>query len=404
MRCYDAHVDAETAYFCRHAVLRDAAYQLQLPGDRAKLHALAFAVIEQLHGGRAPEPAPLGAAVNTFEAHATDSAAMELAEHAANAESCDAIRLVARKLYLRRAAEYAEGVFQGHNAARAFRELADLLAGAERGFALGRAARALDKVGESTGAEALYLQALESHRQTEERRAEGEILESLAFLFGAVGRVEKAEQYHLRALAIAQETGNRRHEGIVLGGLASLYTELGKSQPAELAHKEAIRVHHDVGNRRFVGLTMSNLALHYLHTDRAALAESTIKDALGIQRDIRSRRDEGIALAMLAAIYSKTDRHELAETTLMLAIKVHREVGNRTSEAECQCGYAMASLALNRSEEAKPNWHVGAARLRDLRATVNLNARIAEMRRACAKAGIEPFDVPGEEAAPRTSD
>ncbi|KAF0240456.1 MAG: hypothetical protein FD180_4929, partial [Planctomycetota bacterium] len=39
---------AEKTYLFRHALLRDAAYQLQLPGDRARLHALAFAVIEDL--------------------------------------------------------------------------------------------------------------------------------------------------------------------------------------------------------------------------------------------------------------------------------------------------------------------------------------------------------------------
>ena len=40
-------MDAETAYLFRHALLRDAAYQLQLPGERARLHALALASIEQ---------------------------------------------------------------------------------------------------------------------------------------------------------------------------------------------------------------------------------------------------------------------------------------------------------------------------------------------------------------------
>ncbi|KAF0246286.1 MAG: hypothetical protein FD180_774, partial [Planctomycetota bacterium] len=53
---------AETAYLFRHALMRDAAYQLQLPGDRARLHGLAFALIEGFCGGRPPEPPPLDAA------------------------------------------------------------------------------------------------------------------------------------------------------------------------------------------------------------------------------------------------------------------------------------------------------------------------------------------------------
>jgi hypothetical protein len=50
---------AEDACLFRHALLRDAAYQLHLPGDRARLHALALDLIEALYGGRAPEPQPL---------------------------------------------------------------------------------------------------------------------------------------------------------------------------------------------------------------------------------------------------------------------------------------------------------------------------------------------------------
>jgi len=47
-------VSSEAAYLFRHALLRDAAHQLQLPDDRARLHALAFALIEDLAGGRGP--------------------------------------------------------------------------------------------------------------------------------------------------------------------------------------------------------------------------------------------------------------------------------------------------------------------------------------------------------------
>lgn len=39
---------AEQAYLFRHAVVRDAAYSLQLPGERAQLHALALHVLEHL--------------------------------------------------------------------------------------------------------------------------------------------------------------------------------------------------------------------------------------------------------------------------------------------------------------------------------------------------------------------
>ena len=53
---YHEAMDAERAYLFRHALLRDAAYQLQLPGDRARLHAVAFEAIEELAGGGLIKP------------------------------------------------------------------------------------------------------------------------------------------------------------------------------------------------------------------------------------------------------------------------------------------------------------------------------------------------------------
>jgi tetratricopeptide (TPR) repeat protein len=63
-------VDAETVYLFRHALLRDAAYQLQLPGDRARLHALALEIIEALSAG---------------DGAALDALALDLADHAGQA-------------------------------------------------------------------------------------------------------------------------------------------------------------------------------------------------------------------------------------------------------------------------------------------------------------------------------
>jgi predicted ATPase len=45
---------AETAYLFRHALVREAAYELQPPGDRGRLHALVLQIIEDMCGGTLP--------------------------------------------------------------------------------------------------------------------------------------------------------------------------------------------------------------------------------------------------------------------------------------------------------------------------------------------------------------
>jgi hypothetical protein len=83
---------AELAYFFRHSVLRDAAYQLQLPADRARLHAFAFSILEILHGEFA---------------HSAE-AALELADHASLGAIHDAALAPAEKRWLTEAAALAE--------------------------------------------------------------------------------------------------------------------------------------------------------------------------------------------------------------------------------------------------------------------------------------------------------
>lgn len=63
---------AETAYLFRHALLRDAAYELQMPGARATLHGLAFSLMEAAVGSRAPEPPTLDGDLMLLQPHPTD--------------------------------------------------------------------------------------------------------------------------------------------------------------------------------------------------------------------------------------------------------------------------------------------------------------------------------------------
>src|SRR5437868_1708496 len=134
-------MNAEAAYMFRHAVLREAAYQLQMPADRARLHAAAFGVLEELAGGRPPEEDPLpGVLQLAFHSHPTDVFAAELAEHARIAPD-DASLKDAARLYLVRAAEHSERVFQG-DAEALWRRHAALAAGLERAESLRRAAAA----------------------------------------------------------------------------------------------------------------------------------------------------------------------------------------------------------------------------------------------------------------------
>jgi len=187
---------AEIAYLFRHALLRDAAYSLQLPSDRARLHELAFYLIEQAFGGRAPEPPPLDA-INPpeFVPHATDRVAAELAYHGQRAlePGTGAKSACPWLLYLRRAAEVADQQFRPE-AESLWLKLAEQLQGAACGEAIRSAGWATHLRGRPHIAERHMDQALAIHREVGNRRGEGLALGNLAIVYQETGRVELAER------------------------------------------------------------------------------------------------------------------------------------------------------------------------------------------------------------------
>ena len=63
---------AQEAYLFRHALMRDAAYEMQLPRDRGQLHKLSFLVMEQEFGGcPAALPSPVAFELKKFKPHPT---------------------------------------------------------------------------------------------------------------------------------------------------------------------------------------------------------------------------------------------------------------------------------------------------------------------------------------------
>ncbi|MBE7493259.1 MAG: tetratricopeptide repeat protein, partial [Planctomycetes bacterium] len=251
---------AETAYLFRHALLREAAYDLQLPTDRARLHGLTFFLIEQAFGGRAPEPPPLDAVdPPPCPEHGTDLVAAELAYHARQALGVrdlgpqDEASTLATlyQLYLHRAAEYLERVFRPQASVQAWQGLAELMAGAAQGECKRRAGTVLFQAGEPLEAQSAFTQALKTAREVGNRRSEGLALGNLALVYHETGRVEQAERMHEQALAIAREVGDRRFEGVTLGNLANVYLETGRAEQAERMYEQALAMARDVGNRRF---------------------------------------------------------------------------------------------------------------------------------------------------------
>ncbi len=458
--------------------MRDAAYQMQMPGDRAKLHELAVYLIEAATGGRPPIPAPLDSVdPPKLAAHILDSVAENLAEHALKAgdgEAADKAQMHAvRKLYLHRAAEYYETTFQRRASARTWQQLALLLEGVARAEALRRAASMLTLAGQTGDAELLLQSALEclqeagsprfegfvlrdlavvqrdvgsselsqatfdkaltAHRQAGNRRGEGTTLANLGFLCANTGLIEQAESAYEAALTIHREVGNRNGECVALGSLASLCRktgriekaselaaqslaialetgdrtlegwsrsemgilqwELGKLQLVEESFTQALQIMREIGNRVHEGVIRGNLANLCMATDRFEQAEREYEYSLAIHRENGSQRSEGLTLGNLAILYRETGRLAEADQVFKQALAIHQAVKNPWFEGIHLCELARNQLLGKHENDARVSWQAGASILGTVGDKRELERQTAAMREACAKAGIEPFEI-----------
>lgn len=382
-------IAAETVYLFRLPVLRDAAYQLQVPSDRARLHRMALEIMETMFDGPPPEPARDSWGDLSYEPHPIDPVSADLAEHAHGIRQWEADKdgsLLAREtLYLRRAAEYAEARFDNEDALRLWQRHATVAmeeqpedgpeTTAEKqarldpldkrragGFITGRAMAAesirragvvLSNSGRAFEAEPLFVRAGTMAAGASNRRTEGAARSGLAGMYYMTGRPDEAERSYEQALEIHREAGNRHFEAVALGNLANLYWGTGRMDRAERTHRQALTIHREVGSRRGEGIALGGLASVYRETGRLEKAERTHNEALAIHRQVGNRQFEAVVLANLATVYQKTERMAQAAQTHEQALTIHRQVGNRRGVAIVLGNLANLYAETGRAEEAE---------------------------------------------------
>lgn len=344
---------AETAYLFRHALLRDAAYSLQLPSDRARLHELAFYLIEQAFGGRAPEPPPLESIdPPSREPHPTDPIADELVQHirlAADNATNHALLL----RYLRRAAEWAGMQHRPETATALWLDLAGRTLGSARGEALCRAGASWLSAGRPQRAIDYCNQAIEVESGPESRRFLGLAYRNLAVAYQETGRVQLAQPAYTKALELLAEAGDNRALATTLVNLANYHLQTGQVNIALEHYGRALDMSRAAEDRNLEGSVLTNMSTACRQVGDLERAEELSLAALAIQRQLGNRRSEAISLSSLANVFYETGRVEQARELLEQSLAIHREVGNRRSEGVALTGLASVYQAAGQLEKAE---------------------------------------------------
>jgi len=406
---------AEQAYVFRHAVLREAAYQLQPPQDRARLHAKARLILDvpgleprdaecvALHAIAAAQDA----AMDPSDRAVLFDRAGELLEIAGRHEA-DNLRFLGMLRLSRLGAE-----LPGNNEARlvyflAMQEHALVATGRGAGSrqrleALLPRARAcgsskLLRVVRNTcayvrmldsdfaGAEILYREQLADVGDGADEGLAAIARNNLAVALKNMGRHVEAMAIYEEAAEKSRVAGSTALQGQALDNIGSLLLSLGKPVEALEFHRRALALLAPDGPSMALALAQSHTAdaLSDL-PDKAAEAESMYRQALATQIASGHAGGRGPILNNLGNLYSATGRTADALACFEQALQWAQESGNRHSLVVSATNLSDTSRLLGKF---RPALEVAILGLATMAGPDQYFAPMLWLIRACAEAGI----------------
>lgn len=400
----------------RHALMRDCAYEMQPPSERARLHALLLEVTQNALGKTDLELEPVAA---------------ELADHARAARGAKPTGHITeqfvRESELRFLLLAQRKAMRDHNL-----ELAVTLATRAMEFDTAPPADRAEAARRLALAHRIamrYEPALEAARQAQQlgagTSAEGPVWQELAAILSCMNRLDESEQAGQRALQLARETADQRLEAAAMASQGSLFRIGGRTEEARIILERAVEVARAAAAPDVEGIARIHLgyvlgmdgkaqkarehlaaalrllegtertvnrvdALNYLFDQafsqgQMAVAVKYLQQAETIARDLGYRVGLAQSFVFRAMLHDSRDEPQPALDALEQAAAISRELGDDRNLAVALANRGNLLLQTGHFEKAEAAFHEGgevAARAGNAYAQAHAHAGIARVRDA----------------------
>ncbi|MBX3473116.1 MAG: hypothetical protein KF754_01895 [Planctomycetes bacterium] len=349
----------ESDYLFRHAALRDAAYALQVPSERARLHRIVFEIMEQLV---------------TEEDRA--QVALALAEHALMAQrgvTWAGDSLHRKELeYLQAAAITAAARYENDLAARLFDRVADhpLCTQGQRVDAMVECGTILWFAGKRQAA-IRKLDAAVQGASSDLPRLAFALIERGA-LYRDLNQLDRAQRDLCLALDVARDCADRKLQLRAMGNLSTLRQRGKSAAEVEAMYAPVLAMATELGNARAIGISKGQIAQACSENGDYARAESLLIESLQLLRQTGDSMNEAVMLATLGMTFLERGDGDVrgarqkAAAYFREALRVNNSIGNRPQQPECYAGLARACLDLGLVQEAQRHARLAVAEGQEL--------------------------------------
>lgn len=292
--------------------MRDAAYALQLPSARARLHLLAMQVLEAITPDDQLSPISSELANHARSARLGMTAGRDLEE--------------SELRYMQMAAVHAEQQFNSHDAALWLERVAKhrLLPHDEAAATMVRAGMHHWFSGHADRAETCFNHVINGDEKAHQCLA----LIERGTLYRDLGRDPEARVDLERAIDLSVEVEDRVLEMRARGNLATVTQTIDSLEKSKQRFYEVIAIARELENDRAVGISLGSLALRHHHSDDTETAKGLFEEAIDILHRVGDMENEATFLSNYASLL-----HELGDrrafTFMERAVSLDRKTGNR---------------------------------------------------------------------------
>jgi len=204
-------------------------------------------------------------------------------------------------------------------------------------FCLGFLAIRAKVAGRIEEAEERLVEAIQAHREVGNRRLAAEARQSMGTLLLHQGRLDEAASAYEAALVVHEQVGNRPARATVLGNFGVLEASRGRVDEAMRCFDEAIEVHRSLGRPRQVAIVQSNVASTWLDQDEPERALPYLDEALRAFRNLGNPRDLGFTLGLYGDALRRLARLDEATAAMREAEELLRSDDSGFELAEFLC-------------------------------------------------------------------
>ena len=188
--------------------------------------------------------------------------------------------------------------------------------------------------GKLTKALKFFQQALEIHREIDDKEGKANALDNIGIVYGIQNKLTEALKFFQQALDIYLEIGDKKGEASALDNIGIIYRRQGNLDEALQHYQQALNIYRKIGGKKGEAHTLGNIGVVYLTQNKLTEALKFFQQTLDINQEIGDKGGEAKDFSNIGVVYQKQGKLTEALDHYQQALDIDQEIGYKGEEAK----------------------------------------------------------------------